>query len=88
MAAVEKLVLDTKFIRQPVGSRVDVREHAAVEAAGGVQAVDESGVCVVALALRRIAAEPPHRNGERNPEQQQRGKEPERTAPGARCRPG
>ncbi len=87
VAAVEKLVLHAPLAGQRAGGRVDVRQHAAVGAAGGVQAVDEPVVGVVSLALRRIAAEPPRGHGERDREQQERGREPEPARPGVHSPP-
>ena len=76
-----ELVLHALLVCEPGGGRVDVREHAAVDAARGVEAVGEPGVGVVSLALRGIAAEPPHGHGERNREEQERGDEPEPAGP-------
>ena len=89
VTAVEELVLHASVAREPGGGQIDLRQHpTTVEAAGGVQAVDEPGVGVVSLALRRIAAEPPRRDGERDREQQECDREePDPAGPGAHSPP-
>src|SRR5437660_426042 len=47
VTAVEELVLHASVAREPGGGQIDLRQHpTTVEAAGGVQAVDEPGVGV------------------------------------------
>ena len=82
----EKLELDAPRVGEPIRRSARLGGQAPVGVTRGGEASDQAGVGIVALALGRIASEPPGCDGERRREQQERGDEPKPAGPGAESR--
>jgi hypothetical protein len=65
---VQEVELDAAAVRELPGAFLCQRDDVLVGAARGVETRRESRVCVVALSLRGVAAEPPGGNSERRRE--------------------